>query len=97
VNAGDWVSWDFEVPTAGKYEVEVHQGSGASGAEVAVEIAGQTLGFTVEATGHFQNFIQRTIGAVDLPAGKQTLSVKPKTKPAAAVMDLRRVVLRPAP
>jgi arylsulfatase A len=96
VKVEDWASWEFDVPAAGKYEVEVQQGSGAAGAEVAVEIAGQTLVFTVEGTGHFQNFIQRTIGVVDLPAGKQTLAVKPRTKPGGAVMDLRRVVLRAA-
>jgi hypothetical protein len=41
--------------------------------------------------------IQRTIGQVELAAGKYTLAVKPQTKPRVAVMDLRRVVLRPAP
>jgi len=92
----DWVSWDFEVAKAGKYEVEVQQGCGGGGSEVAVEVGGQTLNFTVEGTGHFQNFISRTIGVVDLPEGKQTLAVKPQTKKGAAVMDLRRVVLRPA-
>jgi len=92
----DWASWDFEVPKAGRYEVEVLQGCGnAGGAEVNVEIGGQTLRFTVVGTGHFQNFIQRTIGTVELPAGKQTLAVKPQSKPGNAVMDLRRVVLRP--
>ena len=94
----DWVSWEFEAPRTGKYEVEVQQGcAGDGGSEVAVEINGQTLKFTVIGTGHFQQFIARTIGIVDLPAGKQTLAVKPQTKIGAAVMDLRRVVLRPAP
>ncbi|EDY21374.1 sulfatase [Chthoniobacter flavus Ellin428] len=93
----DWVSWDFEVPKAGKYEVEVQQGCGSSGgSEVAVEVAGQTLKFTVDATGNFQSFIQRVIGVVDLGEGKQTIAVKPQNKVGAAVMDLRRVVLRPA-
>jgi len=93
----DWVSWDFEVAKAGKYEVEVQQGCGGpGGSEVAVEVGGQTLKFTVDATGHFQNFIQRVIGTVDLGEGKQTLAVKPQNKVGAAVMDLRRVVLRPA-
>ncbi len=41
--------------------------------------------------------IQRVIGTVDLTAGKHRLAVKPRTKPGAAVMDLRRVVLRPTP
>ena len=93
----DWASWDFEVAKAGRYEVEVQQGCSGGGSEVAVELAGQTLTFTVENTGHFQNMIARTIGEVDLPAGKQSLAVKPQTKKGGAVMDLRRVVLRPVP
>jgi hypothetical protein len=93
----DWVDWEFEVTKPGRYEVEITQGcgKGSGGAEVAVEAGGSTLKFTVIETGHFQNFIQRTIGEVELAAGKQTLAVKPQTKPGAAVMDLRRVVLRP--
>jgi arylsulfatase A len=97
-NVEDWAEWSFDVPAAGVYEVEVQQGCGAGsgGAEVAVEIAGQTLRFTVQETGHFQHMIQRTLGTVELPAGQATLTVKPQTKPGPAVMDLRRVVLRPA-
>ena len=96
-NPADWADWEFDVKTAGKYEVEITQGcgKGGGGAEVAVEVAGAKLKFTVQDAGHFQNFIQRTIGEVELPAGKQTLAVKPQTKPGGAVMDLRRVVLRP--
>ena len=93
----DWVDWEFDVPAPGKYEVEVTQGcgKGSGGAQVAVEVAGATLKFTVQDTGNFQNFIQRAIGTVQLPAGKATLAVKPQSKPGGAVMDLRRVVLRP--
>ena len=36
------------------------------------------------------------IGAVTLAAGSHTLAVKPRTKPGAAVMDLRQVTLLPA-
>ena len=93
----DWVSWDFDVAKAGRYEVEIQQGCNGGGSEVAIEVAGQTLTFLVENTGHFQQMILRTIGAVDLPAGKQTLVVKPRDKKGGAVMDLRRVVLRPVP
>ncbi|MEO8353636.1 MAG: sulfatase-like hydrolase/transferase [Chthoniobacteraceae bacterium] len=97
-NPADWVSWDFETPQPGRYEVELLQGCGGEGgSEVAVKVAGQTLEFEVIPTGHFQNFISRTIGEVDLPAGSQTIAVKPKSKKGGAVMDLRRVVLRPIP
>lgn len=99
VQVEDWADWEFDVATPGTYEVEIQQGcgGGSGGAEVAVEIGGQTLKFTVQDTGHFQHMITRTIGEVKLAAGKHTLAVKPQTKPGVAVMDLRRVVLRPLP
>ena len=93
----DWAGWDFDVAKAGRYEVEIQQGCSGGGSEVAVEVAGQTLTFIVEDTGHFQNMILRTIGEVDLAAGRQTLAVKPRNRKGAAVMDLRRAVLRPVP
>ncbi|MCA9107535.1 MAG: sulfatase-like hydrolase/transferase [Planctomycetales bacterium] len=98
-NVDDWAEWDFEVPAAGKYEIEVLQGcgDGSGGAEVAIEINGERLTFVVQETGHFQSMIQRTIGEVELPAGPMNLAVRPQSKPGVAVMDLRRVVLRPLP
>lgn len=96
-NPDDWAEWKFDVAKAGKYEVEVQQGCGdrCGGAQVDVEVAGQTLKFTVIETGHFQHMILRTIGVVDLTAGSQTLAIKPRSKPGPAVMDIRRIVLRP--
>ncbi|MCC6507901.1 MAG: sulfatase-like hydrolase/transferase [Pirellulaceae bacterium] len=98
-NPKDWAEWKFDVAKAGKYEIEVQQGcgTGAGGSEVNVEVAGQTLKFTVVETGHFQHMILRTIGVVDLPSGSHALAIKPQTKPGVAVMDVRRVVLRPVP
>jgi hypothetical protein len=55
----------------------------------------KTLSFTVVETGHFQQMIQMTIGEVELRAGEQMLAIKPRTKPGPAVMDVRRIVLRP--
>jgi hypothetical protein len=94
-NPADWADWEFDVATAGSYEIEIQQGcgKGSGGAEVAIEVGGQTFKFTVLETGHFQHTILRTIGQLQLEAGKHTLAVKPQTKPGAAVMDLRRVVL----
>ena len=66
------------------------------GSDVAVAIGDQTLSFVVEDTGHFQNFKAREIGTVTLDKpGRYTLTVKPKKKAAAAVMDLRSVTLKP--
>lgn len=100
----DWASWDFAVTRPGRFTVEVLQGcgKGSGGSEVEIHIEGaspgQTVKFMVEDTGHFQNFITRELGQVNLTAaGRHTLAVKPRTKPGVAVMDLRQVVLRPVP
>jgi arylsulfatase A len=99
VNKDDWAEWTFDVPTAGKYELEIQQGcgKGSGGAEVEFAVAGQAFTHKVIDTGNFQYFLHQTLGQVTLPAGKATLTVKPKTKPGAAVMDLREVRLIPLP
>ncbi|HKS35931.1 MAG TPA: sulfatase/phosphatase domain-containing protein, partial [Verrucomicrobiae bacterium] len=96
--ADDWVSWDFEVPERGTFSVEILQGcgKGSGGSEVEVSVGEEVLKFTVQDTGHFQNFVVRDIGRLALRTpGRYTFAVKPKTKPGAAVMDLRQVVLKP--
>jgi hypothetical protein len=82
----------------GSFTVEMLQGcgKGQGGSEVEVSLGEQALTFTVEDTGHFQNFKPRTIGRVTLDKpGHYTLTVKAKKKAAAAVMDLRQVTLKP--
>jgi arylsulfatase A-like enzyme len=100
VDKSDWAEWTFDVPHKGKFDVEVLQacGKGSGGSEVEIAVAGETLTMRVEETGHFQRFVPRTIGTLTFDApGRQTLTVRAKTKPGAAVMDLRRIVLRSAP
>ncbi len=99
VRAEDWASWEFTITKPGTFAVEVLQGcgKGQGGSEVELSIADKSMMFTVEDTGHFQNFKARTIGTVTLDkAGRYTLMVKPKKKAAAAVMDLRAITVKPA-
>lgn len=93
----DWVSWDFEVKTPGKFEVVALQGcgKGSGGSKVEFAVGKQSLKMTVQDTGGFQNFVSRSIGTIDLAAGVHSISVKPLTKPGQAVMDLRLVTLKP--
>ncbi|MGC3967558.1 MAG: hypothetical protein QM775_09365 [Pirellulales bacterium] len=90
---------EFTTVKPGKYEVEIWQGcgKGQGGSEATVTIAGQTLSFTVEDTGHFQNFVPRTLGTVQLEKpGRYVLELRAVKKAKAAVMDCRQIVLRPA-
>ena len=96
--ADDWVSWEFQLNQPGTFTLEalVGCGNGSGGSEVKFSLAGHVLSMMVEETGGFQKFVPRELGTVKLDKpGRYTLSVKPRTKPKAAVMDLRQVTLRP--
>ena len=98
VNPDDTASWTFAVAEAGRYRVRVLQGCGrgSGGSRVALECAGSRVEFTVAETGHFQRFVAREAGVLELPAGESTLTVRALAKRGAAVMDLRRVTLERA-
>jgi hypothetical protein len=94
----DWCQWHFSAKRAGTYEVWLLQGcgQGQGGSEVALRIGEHEIKFTVEETGHFQNFKNRRMGPVKLDKpGQFTLELRPQTKAAAAVMDVREVRLIP--
>ncbi len=99
VRPDDWASFEFEVATSGKFDVEmlVGCGNGSGGSEVEVAVGEQKLTFTVQETGGFQNFVPRIIGSLTLEkAGRHTVTVKPLKKPGVAVMDLRQIQLVPS-
>jgi arylsulfatase A-like enzyme len=98
VNQEDSARFDFTVETPGSFRVEVLQGCGhgSGGAEVELAVGEEKLNFTVKETGGFQNFEARTVGELKLDqAGRFTLTVRAKSKPGPAVMDLRQIVLKP--
>ena len=97
-NPDDYATWEFTVAKPGRYEVEILQGcgKGQGGSEAKIVVGGQTLAFTVEDTGHFQNFVPRTIGTVKIDQpGRMTLELRAVKKAKAAVMDCRQITLRP--
>jgi arylsulfatase A len=97
-NKDDFATFDFTLEKPGTFTVEVLQGcgKGSGGAEVELAVAAEKLTFTVKDTGGFQSFEAREVGTLKVEkAGKHTLTVKAKTKPGVAVMDLRQIVLKP--
>ena len=97
-NPKDTAEWHFAVNTTGLYDIDILQGCGKGhgGSRVEVRIADETLSFEVQETGHFQNFIWRTLGRVRLAETESTsLILVPQTKPAGAVMDVRAMRICP--
>ena len=99
VDPADFCEWRFKIPKPGRYAVKLLQGcgKGQGGSTIQVKAAGQTLDYTVEDTGHFQNFVEREAGKIVIAeAGSFTLEIRPVKKAKAAVMDVREVRLVPA-
>ena len=107
INAKDTVSWNLTVPKGGSFvaELEFACEDGSAGSTYRVEATAKanasggptSLAGTVPPTGSWVNFrTEKLSGTLSLPAGAVTLRVIPVTMPHGAVMNLRRITLRPA-
>ena len=94
----DWAEWDFDLSRPGRYHLDVLQGcgTGSGGSELEIRVNGQVLRETVVETGHFQNFVSRTVGSVEFSVpGRYVLELRALSRPGMAVGDIRSVTLRP--
>jgi hypothetical protein len=92
----DWCEWKFKAAKSGSFKVLLLQGcgKGQGGSAVRIAAAGQTLDYTVEDTGHFQNFVERPAGTISVEKpGDYPLEIRVVKKAKGAVMDVRQVKL----
>ncbi|WP_373652716.1 sulfatase-like hydrolase/transferase [Schlesneria sp. DSM 10557] len=97
VRVEDTATFEFTLKRPGRFYLVPHVGCGTSGGSlVHFEVEGQTIPLVVPGTGHFQNFVPQNLGLVSLErAGRFKLKVVPQKKEGVAVMDIRRIELRP--
>jgi hypothetical protein len=102
VGKNDTASWTIQVDTPGEFNVGILQGcgKGQGGSQATVEFAAAgektplALDFTVEETGHFQDFRWRHLGTVKIDSvGVHTITIRPKQIAKAALMDVRELQL----
>lgn len=97
----DSATWTFLVNEPGSYNVAILQGcgKGQGGSEAKLEVfhgaePASLIKFEVLETGHFQNFVWRHLGEIELTkAGVWQLRLSPIAIKAAALMDVRAVHL----
>jgi alpha-L-fucosidase len=97
-DVNDFVRWDVALDKPGRYEVELEYSAApnSGGSEFAVDVLGQAIKGKVEPTASFVDFKRITLGTIEVEkAGAGIVVVRPLTKPGVAVMDLRKIVLRP--
>ena len=97
-NPADYVIWRFKLNKTGTYDVAVTSAcaAGSGGSEYVVSVAGQELAGTVKDTGGWTSFVTEKLGTVNITKpGTYNLSLKPKSMPRGAVMNLKSVTLVP--
>jgi alpha-L-fucosidase len=95
----DWVSWDFNVKTPGRFDVEVVYACdpGMSDAGYTIAVGRSKVAGKAEATGGWSTFVTRRLGTIEIDkSGRATLTVKAESMPKGAVMNLQTVRLIPA-
>lgn len=99
VNPEDFATWAIQVERPGKFNVGILQGCGRGqgGSEASLSVREDSsvvdrLTFTVEETGHFQNFVWRTVGVLEIPKpGSFTVRLEPEAIKKNALMDVRQL------
>jgi alpha-L-fucosidase len=97
-NSDDYVTWRFKVTKTETFDVAVTLAcaTGSGGSEYVLAVGGQELAGTVKDTGGWTSFVTEKLGTVKITKpGTYNLSVKPKSMPRGAVMNLKSVTLIP--
>jgi hypothetical protein len=105
-SAEEYVTWFVDGLKPGDYTAEVTYAcvgkQSGSDVEIGLDAAkdavpgAAALTLHVQDTGGWEQFRAESVGKLHLSGGRQTLSVKAKSMPHGAVMNLRQVVLTPA-
>ncbi len=100
-NLADSATWRLQLDQPGEFNVGVLQGCGAGqgGSEAKLTIAKnndviETLSFDTLDTGHFQNFLWRHLGKINVnESGELALTITATKIQKAALMDVRAITL----
>jgi alpha-L-fucosidase len=97
-NTQDSATWALQVPSARRYRVDVVYACPAenAGSEMALGLEGGVpITGKVEATANWHDFQPRTLGELELPAGRQRFIVRLQSVTRASAMNLHQVKLTP--
>ncbi|MBW8039305.1 MAG: alpha-L-fucosidase [Planctomycetes bacterium] len=97
-NPADYVIWRFKVNKTGTFNVAVTLAcaAGSGGSKYVLTAGGQEIAGTVKDTSGWTSFVTDKLGTVKIARpGTYNLSIKPKTMPRGAVMNLKSVTLVP--
>jgi putative membrane-bound dehydrogenase-like protein len=95
--ASDRAAWTFEVSQPDKYAVWLDWAcpNESAGNVLELNLGSQQIHFQVSGTGTWDDYSLKKIGDLELSAGTHRLEARPAAAPRNAMLDLRRIELRP--
>jgi len=75
-NPEDWASWDLDVRAPGTFAVMAEIAAQGSG-DFVIRVGDVYIKGTAPNTGSYTKFVAVKLGTMDIPAGRQTLTVRP--------------------
>jgi hypothetical protein len=94
-SAEDEARWHIDVPQAGRYRVRLNFAcdQASAGNRFALTVGASRLEGQVPATGTWYDQREQEFGEIELPAGKQSVSLRSAGPVQGALFDLRAVTL----
>ncbi len=91
----DFLSWPIAVAGAGRYAVTATLAckNESAGSMLALDAGGAPIEAAVAGTGGWNDYREVRLGSVDVPAGSSVVSLRAKSKPGEAVVNLRSIRL----
>ena len=97
-NVKDSVSWAYNASRWGRYDVAITYSLASGTSVVEIAMGEEKLEIELPATGSWYRYTTINTGRLYLAkAGKTALTVTPKSKTGGAVMNLKAILLDPAP
>jgi alpha-L-fucosidase len=97
-NVADHLTWDTTITHPGRFTItlEYSLGGPPPGSEINLEFGNtKTIAIKLDPTKDFLDFKTVPAGEIDIPPGPITITLRPTKKSGVAVMDLRRIDLKP--
>ena len=95
LDPAEFASWPIAGQRAGKYRVVAELGckNESAGAMASIECGSSRVEFRVEGTGGWQDYRAVSLGTIEIPEGNSVISLRAKTKPGEAVVNVRSIRL----
>jgi putative membrane-bound dehydrogenase-like protein len=93
----DHAVWSIEVPKPGRYRIELRYAcdNGSAGNTLVIQAGDAKVEWRVAGTGRWADYVDKSIGEVELSAGRKQITARPAVPLRGALIDLKEIKFIP--